>query len=56
MGAHSAMILSQSRQLADIVKALPNTTGPTHVITTKEEAIPFLAFKVVLVALFDLLV
>jgi len=32
VGAHSAMILSQSRQLADIVKALPNTTGPTQVL------------------------
>jgi len=32
VGAHSAMILSQSRQLAAIVKALPYTTGPTQVL------------------------
>ena len=49
VGAHGAMILSQSRQLAAIVKALPYTSGPTQVIIKR--ANPFLAFKVVLVAL-----
>ena len=33
VGAHSTMILPQSRQLAAIVKALPYTTGPTQVVT-----------------------
>jgi len=32
VGAHCAMILSQSRQLAAIVKALPYTTGPAQVL------------------------
>ena len=49
VGAHGAMTLSQSRQLAAIVKALPYTSGPTQVIIKR--ANPFLAFKVVLVAL-----
>jgi len=32
VGAHGAMILSQSPQLAAIVKTLPYTTGPTQVL------------------------
>jgi len=32
VGAHSTMILPQSRQLAAIVKALPYTTGPTQFV------------------------
>ena len=51
MGAHCAMVLSQSRQLAAIVMALPYTTGPAQVIISYKRAIPFLASKVVLVAL-----
>ena len=51
VGAHSAMVLSQSHQLAAIVKALPYSTGPTQVIISYKRAIPFLASKVVLVAL-----
>ena len=43
------MIFSQSRQLAAIAKALPYTSGPTQVIIKR--ANPFIAFKVVLVAL-----
>jgi len=34
VGAHVGMILSQSRQLANIVKTLPYTTEPIHVVLT----------------------
>ena len=47
VGAHCAMVLSQSRQLAAIVKAhLPYTTGPTQVVTDKKDkgAIPSIEF------------
>ena len=39
VGAHCAMVLSQSRQLAAIVKAhLPYTTGPAQVPTIYKES------------------